>query len=221
MRLLPNRIAVTIHERTPVAFAQIGSRISLIDANGVVMGLPANRQTKFSFPVIRGITDTEPLSSRAAAMKIYNRLVSELSPSDGDEASSKGPNYVKQLSEVDLSDPENVKVTANDPGGTMVVHLGAQDFLPRYKLYVSHIAEWRQQFQNIQSVDLRYDGQVIVNPDKTSEANTPLKHGDAEKARAVSASAKLVLKPVSAKSAKPKAATAKKNPLQKTQRAQR
>src|SRR4051794_28297957 len=44
MRLLPNRIAVTIHERTPVAFAQIGSRISLIDANGVVMGLPANRQ---------------------------------------------------------------------------------------------------------------------------------------------------------------------------------
>ena len=64
MRLLPNRIAVTIHERTPVAFAQIGSRISLIDANGVVMGLPADRKTKYSFPVIRGITDTEPLSSR-------------------------------------------------------------------------------------------------------------------------------------------------------------
>ena len=44
----------------------------------------------------------------------------------------------------------------------------AQDFLPRYKLYVSHIAEWRQQFQNVQSVDLRYEGQVIVNPDKTA-----------------------------------------------------
>src|SRR5438270_7635597 len=173
MRLLPNHIAVTIHERTPVAFAQIGSRISLIDANGVVMGLPANRQTKYSFPVIRGITDTEPLSSRAAAMKIYNRLVSELGVAEGDEASSKNPNYVKQVSEVDLSDPENVKVTANDPGGTMVVHLGAQDFLPRYKLYVSHIAEWRQQFQNVQSVDLRYEGQVIVNPDKPAVAVTP------------------------------------------------
>lgn len=218
MRLLPNRIAVTIHERTPVAFAQIGSRISLIDANGVVMGLPANRQTKFSFPVIRGIADTEPLSSRAAAMKIYNRLVSELSPGESDETSSKDPNYVKQLSEVDLSDPENVKVTANDPGGTMVVHLGAQDFLARYKLYVSHIAEWRQQFQNIQSVDLRYEGQVVVNPDKTSEANPPRRqppqqaktglagdpgHGDTEKAGTARASAKPVLKPVSAKAAKP------------------
>ena len=52
-------------------------------------------------------------------------------------AANGGTNYVKQLSEVDLSDPENVKVTANDPGGTMVVHLGKEDFLPRYKLYVS------------------------------------------------------------------------------------
>jgi cell division protein FtsQ len=222
MRLLPNRIAVTIHERTPVAFAQIGSRISLIDANGVVMGLPANRQTKFSFPVIRGITDTEPLSSRAAAMKIYNRLVSELAAADGEsEASSRSPNYVKQLSEVDLSDPENVRVTANDPGGTMVVHLGAQDFLPRYKLYVTHIAEWRQQFQNVQSVDLRYEGQVIVNPDKPAEANPPRRHGDTEKTGANVPAVKPVLRPVSAKVAKPKPAKAKKISPQRTQRAQR
>jgi cell division protein FtsQ len=149
-------------------------------------------------------------------MKIYNRLVSELSPADGDETSSKSPNYVKQLSEVDLSDPEDVKVTANDPGGTMVVHLGAQDFLPRYKLYVSHIAEWRQQYQNVQSVDLRYEGQVVVNPDKPVEAKkpSPLINTDATDRK------KPVLKPVSAK-AKPKAAAAKKNPAQKTQRAQR
>jgi cell division protein FtsQ len=128
---------------------------------------------------------------------------------------------VKQLSEVDLSDPENVKVTANDPGGTMVVHLGAQDFLPRYKLYVTHIAEWRQQFQNVQSVDLRYEGQVIVNPDKPAEANPPRRHGDTEKTGAAGASAKPAWKPVSAKAAKPKTAKWKKNPPQRTQSAQR
>src|SRR6185369_2335078 len=164
------------------------------------------RQTKYSFPVIRGITDTEPLSSRAAAMKIYNRLVSELGGTDGEsETSSSGPNggtnYVKQLSEVDLSDPENVKVTANDPGGTMVVHLGKEDFLPRYKLYVSHIAEWRQQYQNVQSVDLRYEGQVVVNPDKPAETNPPRRHGDMENAGAVKTPAKPIFKPVSAKAA--------------------
>src|SRR6478672_11007775 len=222
MRLLPNRIAVTIHERTPVAFAQIGSRISLIDANGVVMGLPANRQTKYSFPVIRGITDTEPLSSRAAAMKIYNRLVSELGGNDSESAASSGINYVKQLSEVDLSDPENVKVTANDPGGTMVVHLGAQDFLARYKLYVSHIAEWRQQFQNVQSVDLRYEGQVVVNPDKTAlEKPSPRSHGDTEKTGASAAPVKPVFKPVAVKAAKSQSAKTKKSSPQRKQRVQR
>ena len=52
----------------------------------------------------------------------------------------------------------------------MVVHLGAQDFLPRYKVYVTHIAEWRQQFQNVQSVDLRYEGQ-----DRSNLANILIK----------------------------------------------
>ena len=65
-----------------------------------------------------------------------------------------------------LSDPEDVKVTANEGGGTLLIHLGGNNFLERYKLYVSHIGEWRQQFQNLQSVDLRYEGQIIVNPDK-------------------------------------------------------
>jgi cell division protein FtsQ len=217
MRLLPNHIAVTIHERTPVAFAQIGSRISLIDANGVVMGMPADRKIKYSFPVIRGIGDTEPLSSRAAAMKIYNRLESELSATEGESAASNPTNYVKQLSEVDLSDPEDVKVTANDPGGTMVVHLGAQDFLPRYKLYVTHIAEWRQQFQNVQSVDLRYEGQVIVNPDKPAATEKPLprmsvENADRKKPVLKTVSTKMAAKPVSHK------IVAKKHAQQKAQR---
>src|SRR5947199_2445570 len=164
MRLLPNRIAIQIHERTPVAFVQIGSKISLMDANGVVMGLPANKQVKYSFPVIQGIVETEPLSSRAAAMKIYNRLLHELD--------SGGGNYSRDLSEVDLSDPEDVKITANDSGGAVVIHLGNSDFLARCKLYVAHIAEWRQQFQNLQSVDLRYEGQIIVNPDANHAVQT-------------------------------------------------
>lgn len=157
MRLLPNRLTIEIRERTPVAFVRIGSRISLIDAHGVVLGMPANRQTKYSFPVIEGITETEPLSSRAAAMRIYNRLARELDV--------EGARYSQELSEVDLSDPEDIKVTANAGGGAVLIHLGSSDFLARYKLYVTHIAEWRQQFQNLQSVDLRYEGQIVVNPD--------------------------------------------------------
>ena len=165
MRLLPNRIAVDTQERTPVAFVQIGPRVSLIDANGVIMGMPADRHTKYSFPVIHGISDTEPLSSRAAAMKIYDRMAGEL-----DSGGKDGAQYTRQISEVDLSDPEDVKVMADEGGGALLIHLGSSNFLDRYKLYLAHIGEWRQQFQNLQSVDLRYDGQIIVNPDKPEQA---------------------------------------------------
>lgn len=158
MRLMPNRIAVEVAERTPVAKVQIGSKVNLIDSSGVVLGPPASRQAKFSFPVIRGIAESEPLSSRAAVMKIYSRLLREL---DADP----GAPYGRQISEVDLADPEDVKITVSDAGGTLMIHLGNSDFLQRYKLYAEHVGEWRRQYGSLQSVDLRYEGQVVVNPD--------------------------------------------------------
>jgi cell division protein FtsQ len=163
MRLLPNRITVQIQERTPVAFAQIGSRIQLVDAHGVLMELP--RKTHYSFPVVLGLGDSEPLSTRAAQMKIYARLTSELDAGGG--------HYSNDLSEVDLNDPENVKVTVADPAGAVLVHLGNEQFLERFKIYLSHVSDWRQQFQKLESVDLRYDGQIIVNPDGGAAENRP------------------------------------------------
>ena len=155
MRFVPNRLKVEIHERTPVAFARVGPRISLIDAGGTLMELPQKR--KYSFPVILGMNPGEPLSTRAPRMKAYNDLVQELD--------SGGAHYSQDLSEVDLSDLDNLKVRVNDPAGDVQVELGSSDYLKRYKTYVSHVQEWRQQFQKLESVNLRYDNQVIVNPD--------------------------------------------------------
>ncbi len=45
------------------------------------------------------------------------------------------------------------------------MHLGSSNYLERYKIYVTHVREWRQQFDKLESVDLRYDRQIIVNPD--------------------------------------------------------
>ena len=166
MRFLPNRLQVQIQERTPVAFARIGSHISLIDADGVVMELPVGGHQQYSFPVIVGMGEAEPLSTRSARMDIYTQLIQDLD--------SSGARYSQDLSEVDLSDPEDVKVMVNDPSGAVLVHLGAGNFLQRYKIYVTHVAEWRQQFQKLDSVDLRYDRQIIVNPDSSLLAQKPL-----------------------------------------------
>jgi len=165
MRFVPNRLRIEIHERTPVAFARIGAHISLIDAGGTLMELAPGGKHKYSFCVIAGMNAGEPLSTRAARMKNYNEMVRELD--------SSGAHYSQELSEVDLSDSEDVKVLAADSNGEVLVHLGSGNYLQRYKTYVTHVQQWRQQFDKLESVDLRYDGQIIVNPDLEGIARQP------------------------------------------------
>src|SRR3984885_6682850 len=135
MRFVPNHLRVEIQERTPVAFARVASKVMLIDATGTLMDLPGGKK-KYSFPVILGMNPNEPMSTRTPRMKIYNDLVSQL---DAD-----GGRYSQALSEVDISDADDIKVLANDPDGAVLVHLGSSDYLDRYKIYVAHVREWRQ-----------------------------------------------------------------------------
>ena len=172
MRFVPNRLKVEIHERTPVAFARVGPRIALIDAGGTLMELPRNH--KYSFPVILGMNAGEPLSTRAPRMKAYNQLVHDLD--------AGGAHYSQDLSEVDLTDLEDLKVRVNDAAGDVLVELGSSDFLKRYRIYVSHVQAWRQQFQKLESVNLRYDNQVIVNPDLEGRPKQAVLSGTAARA---------------------------------------
>ena len=165
MRFVPNRLEVEIHERTPIAFARVGSRIWLIDAGGTLMELPGSGKQKYSFPVVVGMNPGEPLSTRAARMKTYNELLRQFD--------SEGTRYSQDLSEVDLSDQEDIKVLTNDSAGPVLVHLGPSDFLSRYKIYVTHLQGWRQQFDKLESVDLRYEHQIIVNPDAPRGLKAP------------------------------------------------
>jgi cell division protein FtsQ len=164
MRFAPNRIKIQVHERVPVAFARVGSKVMLIDAGGVLMDL--SNKKKFSFPVIIGMSANEPLSTRSIRMKTFNELVRQLD--------SSGGHYSQDLSEVDLTDAEDVKVLTNDPAGEVLVHLGSANFLDRFKIYVAHLREWRQQFTKLESVDLRYDQQIIVNPDLRGMGRQPM-----------------------------------------------
>jgi cell division protein FtsQ len=160
MRFLPNRLRIDVKERTPVAFMEIDSHIALIDTQGVVLDMSPGQQSSYSFPVIVGMT--EPLSTRAARMKIYAQLIRELD--------SGGTQYSHDLSDVDLSDPDDVKATVADPQGAVLLHLGSSNFLDRFRTYVTHVQEWRTQFPGLKSLDLRYQHQVIVNPDEVRGA---------------------------------------------------
>jgi cell division protein FtsQ len=154
MRLLPDRMRVSIIERTPVAFVRQGNRIGLVDANGVLLDMPVDQKEHYSFPVVTGIAANDPLSTRAARMKIFERFTSEL---DG-----SGEKISEELSEVDLSNPEDVQAMIPDRSTEILVHFGEADFLGRYQRFKQHLSEWKTLYPKLSSVDMRYDRQVVL-----------------------------------------------------------
>ena len=207
MRLLPNRMRVSIVERTPVAFVRQGNHIGLVDANGVLLDMPtdAPANTHYSFPVVTGISAGDPLSVRAARMKIYARFTSELDAS--------GEKISQELSEVDLSNPEDVKALIPDHSSEVLVHFGEENFLDRYRKYQAHLAEWRTQYPRLSSVDMRYERQAVLEmqpgsaaPVTSQGAGAVAAPADAGAGEAAAPVAKAPVAKAAAKPWKPKAA---------------
>ena len=154
MRLLPDHFRISIVERTPVAFVRQGSRIGLVDASGVLLDMASDgdapAEEHYSFPVVTGISGELPLSTRAARMKLFGRFMSEL----GSKSAT--------VSEVDLSNPEDVKALVPDGSSDILVHFGGQDFLHRYELYQKNLPGWKKEFPRLASADMRYERQVVL-----------------------------------------------------------
>jgi cell division protein FtsQ len=167
-RVMPNRIRVEIAERSPIAFLRAGNDLSLVDAHGVILERPADGE--FKFPVVGGISELMPRDSREQRMSLYVRFMKEI------EATRPGAD--DRVSEVDLSDSSDLRATLTGLGaapanaGPVLVHFGDSDFDNRYRLLAENIDSWRASAGSVDSVDLRFARQVVVNPEsKTIAAN--------------------------------------------------
>ena len=165
MRLLPNTLRVTIEERAPVAFVRIGRQIELVDKDGVLLNMPPATLAArhYSFPVIVGLDPNSPPQARADRMRLFQSFVAALD--------SGGAKVSSQLSEVDLSDLDDVRAVVPAQGTDILLHFGNSDFLERYRSYTEHLPEWRQQYPNLSAVDLRYDRQVVLKMADAAQAD--------------------------------------------------
>ena len=156
MRVLPDQIRVDVVERKPVAFTRQGQQIGLVDSNGVLLDMPAAAMAAhhYSFPVLTGIQSSDTPAARQTRMALYTRLMGELD--------ANNQHYSEQISEIDLTDPEDARVQMPEQGADIVAHFGEDHFLERYQRYKEHIAAWRAQYPKLAAVDLRYEKQVVL-----------------------------------------------------------
>jgi cell division protein FtsQ len=174
MRVLPNELRVAVKERTPVAFAEVNGQIELVDAAGVLLTMSPQEMAArhYSFPVVTGINPGDPLSMRAARMVLYQQFLKALD--------AGGENLSAKLSQIDLSDPEDVKATVPANGKDLLLHFGQRDFLARWQNYAAHVAQWEAQYPRLVAVDLRYRDEVVLkmardSADKAEAAKKPEK----------------------------------------------
>jgi cell division protein FtsQ len=159
-RILPNRIRVDVSERTPIAFVRNGSELALIDEFGVILDRP--QEQDLHFPIVTGLADNMPRAEREKRMQIYQEFIR-----DAGLVRSGSADFV---SEVDLGNPHDLRVVmAGLPGlnvaQAITLHLGSGEFTGKYRMLIENFAQWQSNAGCVQSVDLQYARQVVLNPD--------------------------------------------------------
>jgi len=159
-RILPNRIRVELTERTPIAFARNGNELALIDAHGVILERPHGEDLRF--PIVSGVSEDLPHDQREKRMQIYQEFVKGIDMVRA--GSSEG------VSELDLSNPKDLRVVMTGLAGptdsqAVTIHFGAGEFTGKYKMLVDNFSQWQANTGRVQSIDLQYMRQVVVNPD--------------------------------------------------------
>jgi cell division protein FtsQ len=195
MRLLPNQLRVAVSERVPVAFVRAGNQIGLVDKQGVLLDMPPTMMAakRYSFPVVTGVTAQQSAEERASRMRLYADFMSTLNSTNGMAAS--------QLSEVDLSDPEDVRVLLPSAGSDLLVHFGSDDFAARWQRLEEKLPGWRRQYPRLAGVDLRYQRQTVLEMARPADASSDNQGTVPPAASVVSAHA--VVKPAPKTAARP------------------
>ena len=158
-QVVPDRIWVQIQERRPVAFVRFPqapdarpASPKLIDREGVLLTPPAGEQ--FMFPVLTGISASMPLPDRAKRVALYQALVTDLD--------AKEPFYSSRISEVDVLDPQNAKLTTVNGGEMVQLQMGSESFRHRYEIFLKYFDTWKKEFGRVRTIDLRYKGVVAT-----------------------------------------------------------
>ena len=152
-RLIPHGVGIWIREREPLAFVQVGEVIKLVDPEGVLLEIPTG--SSFDFPVLTGWIESRTDFERQTRLKLYeefNRDISEVGPGD----------WI--VSEVDLSDLNDLKALLVHRTESILVHFGQRDFGKRFGKFQSFMSMAFRMQEVIRAVDLRFQDQIVVLP---------------------------------------------------------
>lgn len=153
-RLWPNRIAVAVEERKPIFLVSLTPerkglpvRLRSVDETGRL--LPANGVPELaSLPLMSGVKESLGAEELAGRVRLMQRVISDLGPEG------------KPVSEIDVGDPDNIKLVYPIAGRPKAVTLFMGDSQWRQRLvkFLHNWPEVEKRMPKAVKLDLRDDG---------------------------------------------------------------
>jgi cell division protein FtsQ len=150
VRIWPNRLSVQVIERTPAGFVKLPAdniaRWALIDDEGVILEPPA--KAVFRLPVLAGIRPSESPQKRGTRVRRMQRLTKELG------------RLADKVSEIDVSDLDDLKITQQVEGTAVSLMLGDRNFASRLRNFLDHYPDIHSRMPQASTFDLRLDDRI-------------------------------------------------------------
>jgi cell division protein FtsQ len=151
---------VRIKERQPVAVVQVpgpdGTTLyNLVDADAVM--LDPRRASRLALPVLNGVSPADKESVRKDRVKRFLRLQTELG------------SVMEHISEVDVTEPDNLRVVYAIEGRALTLMLGNQKFLERFQNFTDNYSEIKKRLGNATVLDLRLKDRITAVASEESE----------------------------------------------------
>jgi len=156
-RIWPNRLKIRVTEREPIAFVQLPgeNELPLIDSDGFLLRPEVN--ASFNLPVLTGITREQSDEERRVRVRRLRKLIT-----DSGELSAK-------ISEVDVADPDNLKVMQDAGGKAVTLIIGNRYFKRRLEKFKQNADDLLRRDPGKTTFDLRVDGSIYARPTLTAE----------------------------------------------------
>lgn len=156
-RSLPDTLAVRVVERSPAALAVIRGHVHLVDATGYVIG-PTGPSAADDLPVLTGLEGREGEGLREALERGVDAL---------DELSRVSADFVRDLSELDLSRSD--RVVARLARGGPEILLDPLRVERNVRSYLELREEIARHVDAVEYADLRWRDRISIMPSKPTE----------------------------------------------------
>jgi cell division protein FtsQ len=145
-RTLPNTVRVEVHERVPLALAEI-DRLYLMDGDGALVDIYGPRTGVFDLPIVRGLLGVDEDSRRGRARRA-GILLADLAE------------LAQEVSEVFVEPSGDLRVVLRGPGEVLL--FGDPPYRQRFVTFLSLRRELAEKAPGAEHFDLRFRGRIYA-----------------------------------------------------------